>query len=190
MTTFQDVSAYILHLADRAGIQVSNLKLQKLVYYCQGFSLGVTGKPLFDEEIVAWEHGPVVEPLYHQYKQFGKSPIPAPSIFQFNEDVFDDIQQDLIADVVNVFGREGAWSLREMTHKETTWLAHSADGKSGDGTVITKEELATFFRGNMPDQDYFDSFVQSANSITPENLVQIPDAISTAEDFVAWLKKA
>tara|TARA_Y100001934_G_scaffold257990_1_gene327713 strand:+ start:469 stop:1077 length:609 start_codon:yes stop_codon:yes gene_type:complete len=187
MTTFQDVSAYILHLASRAGIPVSNLKLQKLVYYCQGFSLGVTGKPLFEEEIVAWDHGPVVDSLYHQYKQFGRNSIPAPTAF--DEDVFDEIQKELISDVVNTFGHKGAWTLREMTHKEAAWLGHSPDGMSGDSTVISKEELASFFKGKMPNQEYFDSYISSADCATPENIVQVPGNISTADEFVAWIKQ-
>jgi uncharacterized phage-associated protein len=42
------------------GDVISNLKLQKLLYYAQGFYLAIYGKALFEEDIVAWEHGPVV----------------------------------------------------------------------------------------------------------------------------------
>jgi uncharacterized phage-associated protein len=66
----QDVAEYFLTLVDdEAGDSLSNLKLQKLVYYAQGFHLALTEKPLFDEAIEAWEHGPVVPGLYHKLKR-------------------------------------------------------------------------------------------------------------------------
>ncbi len=45
---------------------LSHLKLQKLLYFCQGFTLAMTGKPLFSEAIVAWEHGPVVREVWDE----------------------------------------------------------------------------------------------------------------------------
>ena len=66
MISCQDVANYFLSLCDEdAGDLISNLKLQKLVYYAQGFHLAISGEPLFDEKIMAWEHGPVIPQLYH-----------------------------------------------------------------------------------------------------------------------------
>ena len=65
MATVFDVARYILSRQDQnAGDTISNMKLQKLVYYAQGFALAITGKPLFQEDIEAWEHGPVAPALY------------------------------------------------------------------------------------------------------------------------------
>jgi uncharacterized phage-associated protein len=50
---------------------MSNLKLQKLMYYAQGFSLVLFNKPLFPERIEAWIHGPVIPAVYHKYKGYG-----------------------------------------------------------------------------------------------------------------------
>ncbi|HSX79064.1 MAG TPA: type II toxin-antitoxin system antitoxin SocA domain-containing protein, partial [Candidatus Saccharimonadia bacterium] len=56
-----DVAQYFLAKADEdAGDLMSNLKLQKLVYYAQGFALALLDKPLFPQCIEAWIHGPVV----------------------------------------------------------------------------------------------------------------------------------
>ena len=49
---------------------ISNLKLQKLLYYAQGCTLALKNAPLFDDPIVAWQHGPVVESIYHKYKSY------------------------------------------------------------------------------------------------------------------------
>lgn len=62
--TAKDVANYFLAQVDEeCGDSISNLKLQKLLYYTQGFHLAMTGKLLFDEPIVNWQHGPVVESL-------------------------------------------------------------------------------------------------------------------------------
>jgi len=72
MKTCFDVANYFLKRQDPdAGDLMSNLKLQKLVYYAQGFHLAMENSPLFNEPIEAWEHGPVCVPLYHKYKSCG-----------------------------------------------------------------------------------------------------------------------
>ena len=71
---------------DEEGAEyISNLKLQKLLYYAQGVFLAVTDKPLFDDDIVAWLQGPVVESVYHQYKANGAQGIPFDEDFDFAE---------------------------------------------------------------------------------------------------------
>ena len=85
MITCPDVAKYFLSNVDEeAGDMVSNLKLQKLVYYAQRFHLAIFGKPLFNEEIEAWAHGGLVVPdLYHRYKEHSASGIPCPEGIKF-----------------------------------------------------------------------------------------------------------
>ncbi|WP_208932366.1 Panacea domain-containing protein [[Haemophilus] ducreyi] len=52
--------------SEENGDLISNLKIQKLVYYAQGFSLAINNKPLFSEKIQAWTHGPVTPELYNK----------------------------------------------------------------------------------------------------------------------------
>lgn len=54
---------------------ISNLKLQKLLYYAQGCYLGLEGHPLFDENIIDWTHGPVAEEVYYRYRNNGYTDI-------------------------------------------------------------------------------------------------------------------
>ena len=77
--TAQDVADYFLSIVDEEqGDSLSNLKLQKLLYYAQGFHLAIKNEPLFDEDIEAWTYGPVVPSVYNQYSQHGGDPIPKP----------------------------------------------------------------------------------------------------------------
>ena len=50
---------------------VSPMKLLKLVYLAHGWHLAIKGKPLIDEQIQAWDYGPVIQNLYHEIKGFG-----------------------------------------------------------------------------------------------------------------------
>ncbi len=76
-------------MQDSDADTISNLKLQKLLYYAQGIFLAINDEPLFEEPILAWAHGPVVESVYHEYKAYGSSGI------EFDEDFnFDSIESD------------------------------------------------------------------------------------------------
>lgn len=121
MNTAKQVSEYFLCLTDPdIGEIISNLKLQKLVYYAQGFHLAMHDIPLFEEDILAWEHGPVVESLYHEYKSYGAQAIPMPK--DFDERVFSEKQIELLKEVYQVYGQFSAWKLRNMTHSERPWV--------------------------------------------------------------------
>lgn len=139
MITSKNVAEYFLTLNDAdAGELVSNLKLQKLVYYAQGFHLAMFNEPLFNENIVAWEHGPVVEELYHEYKHFGGGAIPQPE--NFDSAKFSTKQKDLINEVNEVYGQFSAWKLRNMTHSERPWV------ETKKNQVIPTELMKEFFK--------------------------------------------
>lgn len=61
------------------GETISNLKLQKLLYYMQGFFIAVFDKKLFDDTIEAWQYGPVVRNAYLHFKDFGSNSISLPA---------------------------------------------------------------------------------------------------------------
>ena len=98
---------------------ISNLKLQKLLYYAEGTYSAITGNSLFYEPIIAWKHGPVVESVYHEYKENGASGIEFVEPFDFNE--IDQETTKILEEVYNYFGQYSAWKLRNMTHEEKPW---------------------------------------------------------------------
>lgn len=129
-------------LEDEAAL--SNLKLQKLLYYAQGhYMASHDGKALFSDEIQAWAHGPVVPAVYHQYKQFGSGPIGVASDFDF--DLIDDDAGSLLTAVWDAFGSRTAWKLREMTHQESPWV--SAFDPEGRGATISRVSMIQYFGG-------------------------------------------
>jgi uncharacterized phage-associated protein len=140
MASAADVAKYFLTLSQpEEGDYVSNLKLQKLVYYAQGFHLALYGRPLFDEAIVAWEHGPVVRSVYHEYKDCGSNGISVPENFDAVRALTSQ-ERDTLNEVWNVYGQYSAWKLRNMTHEEPPWR------DTPRGSEIPRELLTSYFR--------------------------------------------
>ena len=118
--TAKQVADYFLALQDEdCGDALTNLKLQKLVYYAQGFHLAMKGKPLFDEGIEAWEHGPVVPSLWRCYRERGSQSIPKPKGLDFSK--IPKSVRELLDEIYKVYGQFSAWKLRNMTHEEPPW---------------------------------------------------------------------
>lgn len=146
MLSCHDVAKYFLSLADEdAGDLISNLKLQKLVYYAQGFHLAIYDEPLFSEPIEAWTHGPVVPDLYHAYKEYGSGFIPIPK--DLDDSIYSDKAKELLDDVYAVYGQFSAWKLRNMTHEEAPWRDYQPKG------TIPHKALKAYFKTQIVDED-------------------------------------
>lgn len=111
-----DIAKYFLWLANETGSFISNLKLQKLVYYAQAWHIALRDAPLFPEDFQAWIHGPVIPSLYQKYKHFGWQPI------------LEDSQPDLPEDVLHFLDEVAeeyfacdTYELEHMTHAEDPW---------------------------------------------------------------------
>lgn len=140
--TCLDVAEYFLSKSEvDAGDVITNLKLQKLVYYAQGFSLAINNRPLFNGQIRAWQHGPVCPELYHHYKAYGAMGIPVPENVDFSKFSSEDIE--LLDEVYDVYGQFSAWKLRNMTHEEDPWKNAMIDD------VITHESMKRFFKSRL-----------------------------------------
>lgn len=140
MASAFDVAKYFLTLSrPDEGDLISNLKLQKLLYYAQGFSLVVLGRNLFDDDIVAWDHGPVVPDVWRAYRHHGAQGIPVPEDFEA-ERYLSHEERELLDEVWDVYGQFSAWKLRNMTHEEAPWC----DTERSD--VIPVDLMRAFFR--------------------------------------------
>lgn len=145
MISVYDVANYFLSLVDHdADDCISNLKLQKLCYYAQGFYLAMKGERLFDETLQAWQYGPVVPVLYHKYKDQGRSCLNPDAGFDINS-IPEDIRE-FLGEVYQNYGQFSAWRLKDMTHQETPWL--SSYNKT-DHDVISDEKMVDFFKTRL-----------------------------------------
>ena len=120
------------------GELMSNMKLQKMLYYQQGYHLAAFGTPLFDEDIEAWMYGPVVPCVYDHFKTFGAcgiEPEPDQPLSLTKE------EESLFHDVFNAYINFSALGLMEKTHGESPWRTTP----TGVGHVIDKDKLRLFF---------------------------------------------
>lgn len=138
------VARYFLAKADEeVGDGISNLKLQKLVYYAQAYHLAIFNEPLFPEQMEAWEHGPVVPDLYRHYKSYGSGNIEKP--VDFDPEDYDQQSLELMDEVYEVFGQYSAWKLRNLTHSERPWMDAYEDGTER-GRVIPVGAMRDFYK--------------------------------------------
>jgi len=136
--TAHEVARYFVSLVDdEAGDSITNLKLQKLLYYAQGVNLALKDAVLFPDPIEAWVHGPVVPNVYHAYKQHGGERIPPE---QVNLELYPPDISELLDEVNEVFGQFSAAKLRAMTHSEPPWKETPA------GTVISPDLMKAYFK--------------------------------------------
>lgn len=126
------------------GELMSNMKLQKMLYYEQGFHLAVFGTPLFEEDIEAWMYGPVVPAVYEVYKDYGYNGIDPGKVEEVS---LSDREQALFDEVYKVCGAYSAIGLMNMTHRESPW----ANTPAGVGSVISRDKMVEFFRTRIND---------------------------------------
>lgn len=127
MARVKDVAKYFIDLSvESTPYAITPLKLQKLLYYAQGFHLINTGERLFRAELEAWVHGPVVREIYFEYKEFGYHTITSKPFI--NKDLFletpllTDGEMATIEEVWEHFGDLDGKTLEELTHQEDPWL--------------------------------------------------------------------
>jgi uncharacterized phage-associated protein len=92
---------------------------------------------MFDENIVAWKYGPVVESVFHEFKGYGADAIYPDE--DFDSSIFKPEEIDLIKEVYEVYGQFSALKLMNMTHEESPWQDTKING------VITHQKLRNYF---------------------------------------------
>ena len=139
MASVFDVAKYIL---DQTG-QVTAMKLQKLCYYAQAWSLIWDEKPLFEERIEAWVNGPVISDLY----QWHKGSYSIANVPQGNIENLDAPQKDTIDKVITYYGGYNSQQLSDLTHMEDPWrLARTGMATNERGSQeITLESMAEYY---------------------------------------------
>lgn len=145
-TTARTVADFFIRFSHECGDPLSNLKLQKLLYYAQAWHLALKDKPLFDERIEAWIHGPAVPPVYGAFKGWAWRPIeddPSVDAIDLPSDVIDHLKE-----VMDVYGGMSAFDLERLTHSEPPWL-NARGGIPADEpctNIISHEDMKNYYR--------------------------------------------
>lgn len=139
LVTVFDVASFILK---KMGT-MTTMKLQKLIYYCQAWSLVWDEKPIFYENIEAWANGPVVRELYNYHRGW----YAISSVQLGNSDVLDAMQIDTIESVLEYYGSKPSQWLSDLTHMEEPWkICRKGMAEQERGSkVITHDVLAEYY---------------------------------------------
>lgn len=136
-----DVTQYIVKKCNKLKVCINNLKLQKILYFVQAEFLVTKNQPCFDDEIQAWDFGPVVPSVYFRYKMFGSSNIPCVE----KKDISNKISKqdkEMIDDVINHCIKYSTATLTDITLNQTPWLEIYNKSKQN---VIPCENIKHFF---------------------------------------------
>lgn len=142
--TVHDAAAYILE----QGGEMTAMKLQKLVYYSQCWSLVWDETPLFEEVIEAWANGPVSPDLYAAHK--GRFKV-APGSIPGNSSTLSADQRATIDEVMKFYGAKSAQWLSDLTHLEAPWRMARERAGASDGQncqePITLSDMHEYYSG-------------------------------------------
>jgi len=131
------IAEYFLSLNDPdAGDVMTNLHLQKLLYYAQGWHGALFHRPLFAEPLEAWMHGPVVPSVYYGYPRTG----PLTGDTRFDPQQLDPDTRAFLDEVYAVYGQFSAWKLRNLILTEPPWR------ETPTGQAISPDHLQQFFQ--------------------------------------------
>ena len=144
------VARTMIERAEALDIELTHLKLQKLLYLAHGVMLAKYGRPLVTEPFRAWRYGPVLEPLYHELKIFGPGPVGSKHGFiprwpSLPEDATREIE--VIDDVLRQCGEMTAGRLVGLSHDPNgPWYAvYNAETQAPD-IGIDDNAIESYFR--------------------------------------------
>lgn len=139
-----DVAQYFIYLASKANKEgevegVTNLKLQKILYFAQAYYLAKLDRELFEEDIQAWQFGPVIPSVYSRYKQHGNRAI----IELSDGSKIPEKDKEILEGIWDTFGRYTASRLVDIVHAHSPWKEAYVPGKKN--SVITKQTLKDYY---------------------------------------------
>lgn len=169
---------------EKTGDLISNLKLQKLVYYAQGYHLAIFDEPLFNTEIQAWQYGPVAPSLYHYYKKYGNDALPI--CVDFDREKYPSRTVLLLDEIYKEYGQYSAWKLMDMTHNEKPWKDIYC---TGENRIIDTSVMKLFFKeNNKLNSSTFNFNLKRMEEAVASETIFLPEKVNKIDDIQKWLE--
>ena len=155
-----DIARYIINYSNENNMGITNLKLQKILYYIQASFLVNKEKDIcFEEDIVNWEYGPVVAEVYSEFRSYGRDELPNQKTYTkiefdetthnirlyektFDENIILSSDKEIIEKIVNKYKNNTAFELVRKTHEENPWKESKRNG------IIQNEKIKEYFVEN------------------------------------------
>ncbi len=152
-TTHSKLAKYFISISNETGSLISNLKLQKLLFYAQAWHLAFFEERLVNDEFQAWVHGPVLPDSYMNYREFGWKPIIKEDLNQdyidnFCSNIVEPEQCDILNDVVDEYFGLTAFQLEKLTHSEDPWILARGDLAPDEPSenTISEESMINYYQ--------------------------------------------
>lgn len=145
------VADFFIAFSNETQNLITNLKLQKLMYYAQAWHITLRGGELISEDFEAWVHGPVLPALYGKYKHFGWKPIEREDL---DEKALEDIMNKLgevkltfLNEIIDEYFSLTAYELEKLTHREDPWIIarNGVPMDTPSNAVIDKKNMSKFY---------------------------------------------
>lgn len=140
------IANYFIYISQKDEIDegvkegITHLKLQKILYFAQAAYLSLYDKELFIEDFQAWKYGPVIENLYHVYKDYNNGVLPVPD--GYTPDL-DEKKKVFLDGIWELFAKYSVGELINITHNHSPWK--EAFDK-GNNVVIEKKTLQVYYK--------------------------------------------
>lgn len=153
-----DVARFIINCSNKKKYYISNLRLQKILYFAQ-MEFILNNSLCFEDEIQAWDYGPVVPNVYNEFKRFGASNIPQILTFfdksegilkikkiDYKESVINSSDRHLIEKVIDECSQYSTSQLVRITHAQLPWIEAHNKGKN---SVISVDSIKSFIKDHI-----------------------------------------
>jgi uncharacterized phage-associated protein len=142
MYNINDIAKYVIKRCNDLEFEISNLQLQKILYYIQGYFLAAFHSVAFSDEIYAWKLGPVIPSVYYDYSYFAANPIKLNQLGEKEEVLSLPLRENeikLIDSIIKAKINIPVWELVNDTHNESPWL------ETAQGNVISTDKIQLYF---------------------------------------------
>lgn len=135
-----NVASYVINWCNDNNFIITNLKLQKLLYFLQGEICRNNGNRLIDDDFYAWQLGPVVPDVYYTFAMYSSLPIPK----QVNNIHFSKECENLIVNTLNKYASKSTWDLVDLSHSQDPWKYNYQI--FGDKSLIPYKSIEDYFK--------------------------------------------
>lgn len=150
----RDIANFLLDIADQQGVGLTQVSLQKTVFYSHGWHLVLKGGPLISNEFEGWRYGPVVRVLRDSFREFGRREITGRARFYdpisddsyFREYQIGDADKQFLQQMLSFYSKFDPFTLVEMTHREgSPWDQVIASSDANLGRIIGDDLIRRHF---------------------------------------------
>ncbi|MFP7699430.1 Panacea domain-containing protein [Candidatus Phytoplasma pyri] len=140
----------LLNDIDTQTYQVSNMKINQLLYYIQGHYIAKHEEPLFNELIEAWLCGPIIPHIYGKFLEFVDRPIPNNYVcFEATNNALNPSAKNIIYQVIAKYANISQYDLSVMIHNASPWKNAYNPRKQWKNNLITTQLLTVFFKNKI-----------------------------------------